>query len=146
VNALVRRYLKTGIVFLLVGLVTGGVMLVRRELTGIYPSPALVSAHAHVILVGFVMMMILGVAHWMFPRPIRDDPRYRPGAAETAYWVMTVATALRFAAELASPATAAPLVRAAVVAGGLGQIVGVALFFYNMWPRIRTAGARAHED
>jgi len=29
-----------------------------------------------------------------------------------------------------------------VVAGGLGQIVGLALFFHNLWPRIRTVGAR----
>jgi len=36
--------------------------------------------------------------------------------------------------------------RVAVVADGLGQIVALALFFYNLWPRIRTAGARMRED
>jgi heme/copper-type cytochrome/quinol oxidase subunit 1 len=145
VNPLVRRYLKTAIVFLLVGLVSGGWLLVRRELGGIYPSPTLVSAHTHVILVGFVMMMILGVAQWMFPRPAKDDPRYRPHVAEAAYWVVTAATALRFAAEVARAVTSAPLVKAAVLAGGLGQIAGLALFFYNLWPRIRTVGARPSE-
>jgi len=141
-NPLVRRYLKTGIVFLLAGLVLGGVLLARWELVGVYPSPTLVSAHAHVILVGFVMMMILGVAQWMFPRPARDDPRYRPQVAEAAYWIMTGATALRFAGEIAREGSAALLVRTIVVAGGLGQIVGLALFFYNLWPRIRTVAAR----
>jgi heme/copper-type cytochrome/quinol oxidase subunit 1 len=141
-NPLVRRYLKTGIAFLFTGLALGGVLLARWELAGVYPSPTLVSAHAHVILVGFVMMMILGVAQWMFPRPARDDPRYRPQGVEAAYWIITGATVLRFAGEIAREGSAALLVRAIVVAGGLGQIVGLALFFYNLWPRIRTVGAR----
>lgn len=141
-NPLVRRYLKTGIVFLLAGLVLGGALLARWELAGVYPSPTLISAHAHVILVGFVMMMILGVAQWMFPRPAKDDPRYRPQVAEAAYWILTGATALRFGGEIIREGSAALVVRAIVVAGGLGQIAGLALFFYNLWPRIRTVGTQ----
>ena len=81
---LVRRYLKTAIAFLGVGLALGVWMLVRREAWGIWPTPYLTSAHTHAILVGFVMMMILGVALWMFPRPARDDTRFRPALAEAA--------------------------------------------------------------
>ena len=144
-NPLVRRYLKTAIGFLGVGLIWGGVLLVRRELLGVYPSPQQVSAHAHVILVGFVMMMVLGVAQWMFPRPAKDDARYRAGAAETAYWLVTVATALRFGSELARAASDSVVVRWVVVAGGMGQIVGLGLFFYNLWPRIRAVAALARD-
>jgi hypothetical protein len=92
------------------------------------------------------MMMILGVAQWMFPRPARHDVRYRPGAAEAAYWILTTATGLRFVSEVARSTSAAMILKVAVVAGGLGQIVGLAVFFYNLWPRIRTAGARAREE
>jgi hypothetical protein len=55
---------------------------------------------------------------------------------------MTGATALRFAGEIAREGSAAMLVRAIVVAAGLGQIVGLALFFHNLWPRIRTVGTQ----
>ena len=92
-HSLVRRYLKTAIAFLAVGLVLGGWMLVRRELAGRFPSPYVVSAHTHAILVGFVMLMILGVALWLFPRPEKGDARYRPRAAEAAYWLVTLGTA-----------------------------------------------------
>ena len=61
-HSLIRRYLKTAIGFLAVGLVLGGWMMVRREIGDVYPSTYLVSAHTHAILVGFVMLMILGVA------------------------------------------------------------------------------------
>ena len=87
-HSLVRRYLKTGIAFLALGLGLGAWMMVERELLQRFPSRYLVSAHTHAILVGFVMMMILGVALWLFPRSAREDTRYSPRAAEVAYWLV----------------------------------------------------------
>ncbi|MFL5577989.1 MAG: hypothetical protein ACJ79S_18700 [Gemmatimonadaceae bacterium] len=143
--SLVRRYLKTAIAFLALGLGLGGWMMVRRELAGVYPSPYLVSAHAHAILVGFVMLMILGVALWLFPRPEKGDARYSPRAAEAAYWLVALGTAGRVAGELLRPAVAALWLRWAVVLFGLAQIAGIALFFYTMWSRIRPVGSQARE-
>jgi CRP-like cAMP-binding protein len=65
-----------------------------------YPPRLLVNTHAHLLLVGFMLMLVMGVATWMFPRPGRDDTSYRPGLAEAVYWVMTVAAALRALAEM----------------------------------------------
>ncbi len=92
-HTLVRRFIKTGVGFLLLGLALGLWMLVRRELFGVWPHPYLVSAHAHVVLVGFVIFLIFGVALWLFPRPRRDDERYRPELAEVTamglyFWTM----------------------------------------------------------
>ena len=84
---LVRRYIKTAIVFLALGLIIGEWMMARRELYDLYPSSYVVSAHTHAIFVGFVMMMILGVALWLFPRPDKEDTRYRPALVEGAYWL-----------------------------------------------------------
>src|SRR6478752_1273736 len=99
-HSLVRRYLKTGILFLAVGLVLGGWMIVNRELYDASPSPYLVSAHTHAILVGFIMMMILGVALWLFPRPDKTDVRYQPRMASVAFWFLTIGTATRLVAEI----------------------------------------------
>ena len=142
-DPLVRRYLKTAIGFLLLGLVLGLGMLAQRELAGSWPSPLWISAHTHALLVGFVMMMIQGVALWMFPRPDRADVRYRPARAEMAYWLVTVSTAIRVAGELVRPGLDAPVLRWLLVAAGLGQVAGLLVFFVNLWPRIRSAGARS---
>ncbi|HYD54064.1 MAG TPA: cbb3-type cytochrome c oxidase subunit I [Gemmatimonadaceae bacterium] len=144
-HSLVRRYLKTGIGFLLLGLVLGGWMLVERELLGRYPGPYITSAHTHAILVGFVMMMILGVALWLFPRPEKGDERYRPEMADAAYWLIAVGTLGRVVGELLRQASAAPALRWGVVLFGLAQIAGVALFFHTMWPRIRPVGSQVRE-
>ena len=84
-HSLVRRYIKTAVAFLIVGLVIGGWMLVQRELGRSPPSEYEVSAHTHTLFVGFVMMMILGVALWLFPRPDKSDAHYRPSLIEAAY-------------------------------------------------------------
>ena len=145
VHSLVRRYLKTGIGFLALGLVFGLWMMAEREMFQRFPSRYLVSAHTHAILVGFVMMMILGVALWLFPRPEKGDARYSPRAAEAAYWLVALGTAARVAGELARPALAAAWLRWGVVLAGLAQLAGIALFFFTMWSRIRPVGSQARE-
>jgi len=145
VHSLVRRFLKTGIAFLGIGLLLGGWMMVRRELGGVFPSPYLVSAHTHAILVGFVMMMILGVALWLFPRPDKSDERYSPGTAEAAYWLLASGTAVRLAGEILRDYSGSLPLRWIVVLAGLSQIAGIGLFFYTMWSRIRPVGSQIRE-
>ncbi len=144
-HSLVRRYIKTAVAFLLVGLAIGGWMIVRRELWGRSPSEYEISAHTHAIFVGFVMMMIMGVAVWLFPRPDRTDTRYRPALVAAAYWCMTAGTTARVAGELLRVRVDAPWLRGAVAASGLVQAAGMAVFFYTMWSRIRAVGSQARE-
>jgi cbb3-type cytochrome oxidase subunit 1 len=142
---LVRRFIKTGAAFLFVGVLLGGWMLVRRELFGIWPEPYLVSAHAHAVLVGFVLFTIFGVALWLFPRAAKEDTRYSPARAEASYWVLLIATAARFVAEAARAFSAERGLAWIVVLGGLGQIAGIALYFWMMWARIRPVGSQVRE-
>lgn len=137
---LVRRYVKTSFVFLALGLVLGGWIIVGELVLGRYPPRLHVTAHVHLLLVGFMLMVVMGVATWMFPRPARDDARYRPGLAEAVYWIMTVSTALRAAGEILAPFSGAAAWRLAIAVAGLGQLAGAALFVINMWPRIRMPG------
>jgi heme/copper-type cytochrome/quinol oxidase subunit 1 len=144
-HTLVRRYIKTAIGFLAAGLLIGLWMLVRRELYGVFASSFERSAHTHALLVGFVMMMILGVALWLFPRPSREDERYDPRVAEAAYWFVTVGTGGRVIAELLHRPDSSAVLRWAIVVCGVAQVVGLLLFFATMWSRIRPVGSRARE-
>ena len=141
----VRRFIKTGVGFLITGLALGVFMLVRRELFGDWPHPYLVSAHAHAVLVGFVMFLIFGVALWLFPRADKDDTRYRPERIDRVYWLLLASTASRFLAEAAKAWRVDDWLGWVVVAGGLGQAIGIAIFFWAMWPRIRPVGSHLRE-
>jgi heme/copper-type cytochrome/quinol oxidase subunit 1 len=140
---LVRRYIKTSFVFLLAGLAIGGYVLVAQYLLGVAPARLFITAHAHLVLVGFMLMVVMGVATWMFPRPARDDRRYRPELAQAVYWVMTAATALRALAEVTVAVVGATGPRWLIAVGGLGQLLGAALFVVNMWWRVRMPAAAA---
>jgi heme/copper-type cytochrome/quinol oxidase subunit 1 len=134
---LVRRYLRTAFAFLALGLALGVWLLAARELGSAVP-PRARSAHTHVLLVGFVMFMISGVALWMFPRAAKDDPHYRPALAEWAYWCLAVGTAERGVLELSAGAAERATMRLAIIAGGELQAAGLLLFFFMMLPRIRS--------
>ncbi|HYH78723.1 MAG TPA: hypothetical protein VEX86_02980 [Longimicrobium sp.] len=142
---LVRRFIKTGIFFLGVGVLLGVYMLVRRELGGVWPHPYLVSAHAHSILAGFVLFLILGVALWLFPRAEKGDTRYSPRRIEAVYWVLTAGTAARVAAEMSRAWTTQPWQPWAIVLGGVAQAAGIGLYFWTMWSRIRPVGSQLRE-
>src|SRR6266852_1692493 len=129
---LIRRYIKTSFVFLIAGVLLGSYVSVGQFLVGTHPPRLVITAHVHLLLVGFMLMMVMGVATWMFPRPARDDARYRPELAEVVYWLMTLATALRAAAELLQGVAGAPALRWMIALGGFGQLVGAALFALNM--------------
>ncbi len=140
---LVRRYIKTSFVFLMAGLLLGSYIIVAEFVAFRYPPRLLITAHVHLLLVGFMLMMVMGVATWMFPRPARDDTHYRPELAEAVYWVMTLATALRAGAELFLGFLGTPALRWLIALGGLGQLAGAVLFAVNMWWRVRMPPAAA---
>src|SRR5262245_61312066 len=138
---LIRRYIKTSFAFLIAGVLLGSYVSVGQYVVGTYPPRLIITAHVHVLLVGFMLMIVMGVATWMFPRPARDDARYRPELAETVYWVMTVATCLRAAAKIVGAYADSSTLRATIAVGGLGQAAGVLLFVVNMWTRVRMPSA-----
>ena len=142
-TTLIRRYIKTSFIFLLVGLLLGAYIVVGQFVLDAHPPRLLITAHAHLLLVGFMLMMVMGVATWMFPRPARDNPRYRPELAEAVYWVMTASTAIRAGAEISVGLAGTLGLRWLIALGGLGQLAGTALFVLNMWWRVRMPPAAA---
>jgi len=138
---LIRRYIKTSLVFLLLGMALGAYATVEVNVRGRGVPWPLITAHTHLVLVGFMLMLVFGVATWMFPRPARDDLRYRPWLAEAAYWVLTVATAARTLGELGSALAGARGGSWLAAAGGIGQLGAALIFVVNMWVRVRMPAA-----
>jgi hypothetical protein len=140
---LVRRYIKTSFVFLLCGLLLGGYIITCQFVLDAHPPRLLTTTHAHLLLVGFMLMLVMGVATWMFPRPAKGDVRYRPELAEAAYWIMAGATLLRALAEISVAFAGTMGLRWLIALGGFGQLAGAALFVLNMWWRVRMPPAAA---
>jgi hypothetical protein len=92
------------------------------------------------MLVGGVIMMIMGVALWFFPRPDKEDTRYNPDVITVSYWIMTLSTSLRYISQVISSFEELQFIRWLITIFSLGQIIAITIFFFGMWSRIRSSG------
>jgi hypothetical protein len=90
-------------------------------------------------------MMIMGVALWFFPRPEKDDKKYNPDLILVTYWMMTIATALRFVMQVVGSYYYITWVNVTIVVFSTLQVLAMILFFYSMWGRIRAVGSQYRE-
>jgi len=142
---LVRRYIKTSLAFFLTGLALG-VWIMWMSYWGGSPGMSIViSAHTHVILIGFIIMLIMGVSYWMFPRPAREDYRYSPNLAEINYWLVTGGTVVRLAGEVWQYATLGQNGAMMAALGAGAQTVAGVVFAWNIWSRVRPIGSDKRE-
>lgn len=142
----VRYFIKTSIVFLISGILLGLYLLIARNYYNEWPRPDLVSAHTHIILLGSVMMMIMGVALWFFPRAEKDDKLYRPNLILATYFIISISTAIRFISQIISAyASSEGLLKLLLTLSAFGQVIGIILFFISMWGRIRSVGSHIRE-
>ena len=141
----VRYFIKTSIIFLITGILTGVYMSVSKNIFSTGYTPEIVTAHVHVILIGSVMMMIMGVALWFFPRAVKDDRKYNPGLILAVYWIMTVSTSLRYLSEMISSYYFSYWINVSTTLFSLFQVAGIILFFYSIWGRIRPVGSHIRE-
>ncbi|MBK7381633.1 MAG: cbb3-type cytochrome c oxidase subunit I [Ignavibacteriales bacterium] len=141
----VRYFVKTSIIFLVLGILTGLYMSYSKYISESGYTQELISAHTHIILVGSVMMMIMGVALWFFPRAEKDDKKYNPDLIKVVYWLMATATFLRFIFQLVGSYYYLPIVNTLIFFFSALQVIAMILFFYSMWGRIRAVGSQYRE-
>ena len=141
----VRYFIKTSLTFLFVGLLTGIYMSVNRYVLFQGNHPSLITAHTHLILVGAIMMMIMGVALWFFPKAAQQDKRYKPSLILFTYWLMTTATASRFIFQVLHSFFYSEFLSYMITLTSVLQVIAFGLFFYSMWGRIRSVGSHIRE-
>ena len=120
-----RAFLKASLAWFGVGATLGAVM-------ASWPNAAVYrTAHFHLNLLGFVSMMIFGVAYHVIPRFL-GHPLHDKRLAAVHFWVANAGLAT-----LALGFALIPLLGARALpvqgAGGVLSAVGAYLFIYNMW-------------
>jgi cbb3-type cytochrome oxidase subunit 1 len=135
----VRAFLKASLAWLALG-VTLGVAMAAHPVWTVYRL-----AHVHMVLLGFVTMMIFGVAYHVIPRFAGFPLRSRRGAM-VHWWIsnlgltgMVIGFALR--------ARGVPAATAVLAVGGTASALGAYLFAFLIWrtidgPRSMRAAAK----
>ena len=129
-----QLFIKTGLLFLLLG-TTLGAFLQVREAFGVGMSFKVMTIHLHLMAIGFVLMLIMGVAYWMFPRPSGETSREaaRDPLAWSSYFLLVPGLLLRAVGyRLLSPAPA----RVMLLLSAALQAGGIFCFVLAIWKRV----------
>jgi|SRR5215208_722737 len=131
---LTRWLIKAAFAWLVAALVLG----VAMQLPGAAQSPLLRAAwptYLHLLTVGWLTQLIIGVALWLFPK----HSAARPRGSERLGWVTVVLLNLGLLLRtLGEPGGAIGYnTHLALSMSAMAQLVAVAAFVVNVWPRVR---------
>jgi len=122
-------FVRASLCHLVGGFVLGALLLASKGMAlpaGIW---ALRSVHIEMLLVGWVIQLVLGVAIWIFPRFVL---RQRPRRSEVTAWLAFALLNLGVVLVCLGDTTAA--------AGRLTELAAAASFGIHLWGRVSPAG------
>lgn len=134
----VRYFIKSALVSLGLGIVMG-IWLALVPAAILYRP-----AHVHLNLLGFVSMVIFGVAYHVIPR-FTGHPLHSTAIAGVHWWSSNVGLAVLVTGFLLAPTQLAAS-RWVVGAGSLLAAVGAFLFIYNLWRTLDGSGPKPRRD
>lgn len=124
-NWFVRAFLKSSLAWLALG-VTLGVAMAVHPMWTLYRL-----AHVHMLLLGFVTMMIYGVGYHVVPR-FAGSPLHRPRVAGWHWWLSNIGLAMMatgFCLRAHDLGAATPV----LATGGTLSALGAYIFVYLLW-------------
>ncbi|MBE0428457.1 MAG: cbb3-type cytochrome c oxidase subunit I [Thermoleophilia bacterium] len=132
-------FIKASLVSLAVGVLLG-VLMALQLLPDAEVPRYITSAHAHVTLLGAVMMLIFGVGYHILPR-FSGRPLYSEKMSDVQLWLNIIGLAGMFVSLLvAAYSTAAgDVLRYAVAPFGALFALGALLFVLNIWKTVSGA-------
>ncbi|MCB9556596.1 MAG: NnrS family protein [Deltaproteobacteria bacterium] len=131
--AYIRWMIKSALLCLALGITLGALMMLGYRIPELAWALQWRSVHVHLLLVGTVMQMIIGVALWMFPRPPGNQwPSDRAGW--TLFALLNGGILLR---SLFHPWINEPLFFWLTAIGGIGQALACWLFLWLILKRVR---------
>ncbi len=125
-----RWFIRASLIHLVAGFTLGGLLLVQK-VSPLHPILwRLVPVHGELLLIGFVLQLIMGVAHWILPRFARPPARGNVTAVALAFALLNAGVlASGLGAGLAAPAYVG-------MTGRGGEALAALAFAFNAWPRV----------
>jgi hypothetical protein len=142
-----RSYVRAAFVYFVAAFVLGAVMMIDRWVNiGRWLKVVSVS-QLHLLMVGWITQLAVGVAYWMFPRNLKESglaPRGPDALAWIVLITLNVGLLLRFAVEpfylMGPQAWLVPQtwLGALLALSGVLQAIAAICFAWLVWTRIRS--------
>ena len=135
-----RTFVKAAFVYFLVAFLLGALMMLDRWLAFSRWLRVVYMSQLHLLMVGWITQLAIGVAYWIFPRFLKEqDPR--PRGSDTLAWLVLISLnaglLLRFLIEpfyLMGPGS---WLAALMALSGVLQALAAVGFGWIIWGRIR---------
>src|SRR5690625_3349180 len=90
-----RLFIKSGMIYFLAGII----LALIAELPDVSTGNLLLPVYWHMIVIGWITHVIMGVSIWMFPRKQRGKRKEETFADNAAFWRLNIGLVLRFLTE-----------------------------------------------
>jgi hypothetical protein len=132
-----RVFIKSGFIFFALALLTG----VLSE-SGLFSTAALMPLFWHMLTVGWITQIIIGVSLWMFPgRPKTDD--IKSNATGWITWIaLNSGLVLRFTTEPFVYSVSSGWISHILVLSAILQLLAAIVYVYEMWFRVASPKQR----
>lgn len=136
---LTRWFIKTAFVYFILALLAG-VLLGAQAIWAFNPPAAdLLPTYFHLLAEGWITMLIVGVAFWLFPKYTLEQPHHSEKLGWTSYALLNLGLLLRVVSEPVHAVVDQPgsiwaylLTLAAIL-----QWLGGMAFVVNTWARVK---------
>jgi cbb3-type cytochrome oxidase subunit 1 len=134
---LARWFIKAGLFYFVLALMTGVLFQARTEID----LPSWVSTlnpiYIHLLAVGWITQLIIGVAYWMFPKFTKEQPRGSETLGWAAFVLLNVGLILRIISEPRVTMHSEPDLGWMLAASAVLQTAAGWLFVINTWSRVK---------
>lgn len=130
-----RFFIKSGIIYFLFGIS----LSLIAELPSVQTGNLLLPVYWHMLVIGWITQVIMGVSLWMFPRKQRGKRKEDSIPAVASFWLLNSGLILRFCSEpFLTVFNDSAWVASITVTSSLLQASAFVFYAVEIWPRVRT--------
>ena len=136
---LTRWFIKTALLYFILALIAGLLLAAQSAWENFLPSIGLFPVYIHLLVIGWLTLLIMGIVLWMFPKYSRDLPRGSEKLGWASYILMNAGLLLRIISEPANALAGAPgsVWGVLLAVAALVQWLGGMAFVANTWGRVK---------
>jgi len=128
--AITRYFIKAAMLYFAGGLLTGFLISARTFFNLPAALTAMTPTYLHMLVVGWITQLIIGVAYWMFPKFSKESPRGDERVGWAIFVLLNVGLLLRVIGEPLNIGWMLPI-------SAILQLFAVWLFIIVVWPRVK---------
>ena len=121
-----KVFVRASLIYLGIGALIGGWMIVSPDIRF-----ALTQVHVHILLLGFMAMMIYGVGYHILPR-FMGRPVYSHRLGNIQVWLANI-TLVGLCTSWILEASQGGTWHSLAILFGMGQVISILLFIINLW-------------